>query len=298
MEYFGYRSPFSIIEAQFDEKTVLPFVQKYWHWCFYISAFYAFAVLFGQWYMKDRKPFNLRTGLCVWSAALSAFSFWALWRVSYELYHIFHVGGIQHAICDSRAFVGSTGNGIWTFMFAFSKLPELGDTVFIVLRKQKLSFLHVYHHISVMIFCWYSYQDPVSTGIWFGAVNYAVHAIMYLYYTVRASGRRPPRWVARSVTTIQISQMFIGLLINYVAGRSLLIGKQCQTNWYSISLSLGMYVSYIILFGNFYYWTYIYKRSAAPPKVTVAEKSLSTGVTKSNGHLNGVLHNGSVHKRH
>ena len=52
------------------------------------------------------------------------------------------------------------------FMFPFSKLPELFDTVFIVLRKQKLSFLHVYHHVSIFIYCWYSYAYPISTGIY------------------------------------------------------------------------------------------------------------------------------------
>ena len=32
--------------------------------------------------------------------------------------------------------------GYWTFMFVMSKVPELGDTIFIVLRKQPLIFLH------------------------------------------------------------------------------------------------------------------------------------------------------------
>lgn len=292
-----YRNYFDLIEAQFDEKQVLPFVENYWHYCYYICCFYAIAVYLGQWYMKDKKPYNLRTALCVWSAGLSAFSIVALCRITLPLIELVQWAGWQHAVCDGRAFVGSTGNGIWTFMFAFSKLPELVDTAFIVLRKQKLSFLHVYHHISVMIYCWYSYQNPMSTGIWFGTVNYAVHAIMYLYYAIRASGRRLPRWIARTITTIQISQMFLGLAINYLAGYSLWVGKSCQTNWWNISLSLGMYVSYIILFGNFYYWTYIYNKPRGEPAATTAQTMPTTAIG-SNGVSNGTIPNGTARTAH
>jgi hypothetical protein len=33
-------------------------------------------------------------------------------------------------------------SGFWALMFVLSKVPELGDTIFIVLRKQPLIFLH------------------------------------------------------------------------------------------------------------------------------------------------------------
>ena len=66
------------------------------------------------------------------------------------------------------------------------------------------------HTHAVFIYCWYSYAFPISSGIWFGVINFAVHGVMYAYYAVRASGRRPPKWVAQCVTSIQLSQMFGG----------------------------------------------------------------------------------------
>jgi hypothetical protein len=42
--------------------------------------------------------------------------------------------------------------GFWSLMFGYSKVIELGDTLFIVLRKRPLVFLHYYHHAAVLIY--------------------------------------------------------------------------------------------------------------------------------------------------
>ena len=57
--------------------------------------------------------------------------------------------------------------GLWLFLFVMSKFPELIDTAFIVLKKGDLIFLHWYHHITVLLFCWQSYATRSSTGIYF-----------------------------------------------------------------------------------------------------------------------------------
>ena len=66
------------------------------------------------------------------------------------------------------------------------QVPELGDTIFIVLRKQKLIFLHWYHHITVLIYCWYSFSQYTAPARWFVVMNFIVHSIMYTYYAFRA----------------------------------------------------------------------------------------------------------------
>ena len=75
---------------------------------------------------------------------------------------------------------------LWTWLFVLSKLPELVDTVFIVLRKQKLIFLHWYHHITVLIYCWYSFSQYTAPARWFVVMNFIVHSIMYTYYAFKA----------------------------------------------------------------------------------------------------------------
>jgi elongation of very long chain fatty acids protein 6 len=273
------------IELSFDERRVIPWMRGHWHWSFYYSIAYLFLVFAGQRLMRDRKPYNLRRALCCWSAGLSLFSFYAMYRVIPIAYDMVYLGGLQHAICDTGSYIGSGGGGIWAFLFPLSKLPELVDTSFIVLRKQKMVFLHWYHHVTVFIYCWFSYAFPISTGIWFGMVNYSVHALMYAYYTVKASGRSPPKWVAKMITSVQLSQMFAGIVLNYLATKSILENKTCRTDAFAVGISIFFYASYAVLFGNFFYWTYIHKRASKNGAKTTSKTSHSVTV---NGVANGL----------
>ena len=291
-----------VLESRFNEKRALPWMQQYWWMSFVISAIYVILVYGGTKFMENRKPYDLRRLLCMWSTALAAFSTYACIKSLPLLYHLYQQSGFVYTLCDVSYLVGSSGMGIWAFLFPFSKFPELFDTAFIVLRKSKISFLHCYHHISVFIYCWFSYAYPISTGAWFGAVNYFVHAVMYTYFAVKASGRNPPRIVAKMITTLQLSQMFFGIFFNITAIRAVGMGMICQTNWFTVGISWLLYASYAILFGNFYYWTYIHTKQSVSVKPKekvelrreVTEMQRSTSVSKhsrANGTINGFVTN-------
>lgn len=59
----------------------------------------------------------------------------------------------MYFVCNSFI-IQNKVSGFWTTMFVLSKVPELGDTIFIVLRKQPLIFLHWYHHATVLVYSW------------------------------------------------------------------------------------------------------------------------------------------------
>jgi len=156
-------------------------------------------------------------------------------------------------------------------MFVISKVYELGDTVFIVLRKQPLIFLHWYHHVSVMIYVWYSYTDHTSPGRWFMVMNYTVHSFMYTYYAARAMRFSVARWVNKFITSIQISQMVMGLVINFTIYRvKTQGGRYCQQSFVNIRYCTLMYLSYFCLFAYFFYVTYVQKKK--PPTVSDVKK--------------------------
>ena len=99
-----------------------------------------------------------------------------------ELLWALRTQGFTFSICSASFSMGVTG--FWTQAFAASKVLELLDTAFIVARKRPLTFLHCYHHCTVMIYTWHAYKEHTASGRWFICMNYAVHALMYTYYAL------------------------------------------------------------------------------------------------------------------
>uniref|UniRef100_A0A8C9NF10 Elongation of very long chain fatty acids protein n=1 Tax=Serinus canaria TaxID=9135 RepID=A0A8C9NF10_SERCA len=165
--------------------------------------------------MNKRAKFELRKPLVLWSLSLAVFSIFGAVRTGAYMLYILMTKGLKQSVCDQSFYIGPVSK-FWAYAFVLSKAPELGDTIFIILRKQKLIFLHWYHHITVLLYSWYSYKDMVAGGGWFMTMNYGVHAVMYSYYALRAAGFRVSRKFAMFITLSQITQMLIGCVINYL----------------------------------------------------------------------------------
>ncbi|KAK6054360.1 GNS1/SUR4 family protein [Cooperia oncophora] len=164
-----------------------------------------------------------------------------------------------YSVCTASYAQGVTG--FWTEQFAMSKVAELLDTAFIVLRKRPLLFLHWYHHVTVLIFTWHAYKDHTASGRWFIWMNYGVHALMYTYYALRALRVRLPKHVAMVVTVLQISQMVMGIFIGIVVYRRKSSGESCQQTWENLGLCFMIYFTYFLLFCNFFYHAYLKKNN-------------------------------------
>lgn len=159
-------------------------------------------------------------------------------------------------------------SGFWTWLFVLSKLPELVDTVFVILRRQRLIFLHWYHHLTVLIFSWYSYSDESSSARWYVYMNYVVHAIMYSYYALRAMGIKLPKPFAMLITISQIVQMIMGAFVVFYAYYVKSNFGECRVSYSALYAGMLIYISYFILFANFFVHSYLKKstRKSAPNK--------------------------------
>jgi len=220
-------------------------------------------IVFGiQAAMKDSKPFDLRRPLIAWNLFLAAFSIAGAINTLPLIPISIVKGGWWGTICTRWCF-GSVNAQFYAFLFDLSKALEFVDTLFIVLRKKPLIFLHWYHHVVTMLFCWYCNQTSQRYGchgFYFAAVNLFVHAIMYSYYAVMAMRIKIPTAIAKSITIVQIAQMVFGIAIVLTHGT-------CD-NVDETAFVLGclLYLSFFALFAKFFLGRYITKKKPEEKK--------------------------------
>ncbi|KAF7487582.1 Elongation of very long chain fatty acids protein 6 [Sarcoptes scabiei] len=245
-------------ENDFDHHQKVRWMRVHWIDSFYWSIIYLAFIFFGRIFMNNRtKTYRLKLPLIFWNLLLASFSILGTLRTWPEMIHVLKNYGFYHSVCSHSYHRLVNVSSFWTYLFVMSKLIELVDTVFIVLRGQKLIFLHWYHHATVLIFTWYCYADESSQARWYIDMNYLVHAFMYSYYALRASGIRLPRPLAMMITISQITQMIIGGIVTVYAFQMKQHGHQCQVSYDRLYAGMAIYLSYFILFANFFLKSYL-----------------------------------------
>lgn len=147
----------------------------------------------------------------------------------------------------------------WGWVYGMSKIVEFGDTVFLIIRKKPIPFLHWFHHATtfLVVMVWHSEtngEDGLARVL--AMANLYVHTLMYFYYGF--SSRRLikfPTWFLKFMTLTQIVQMF------YLASGT-------TWGWYQGVISLVVAVPYVsmvltfaFLFIKFYLERYVWKTS-------------------------------------
>ena len=95
-----------------------------------------------------------------------------------------------------------------------SKLLDFFDTFFIAIRRKwrQLSFLHIYHHSSIVMFSWLFQRAAFDGDVFYAmGANAFIHTIMYGYYLARLLNVPMPKFMKPMVTNMQIFQ-FVTML--------------------------------------------------------------------------------------
>ncbi|XP_009673706.1 very long chain fatty acid elongase 4-like isoform X2 [Struthio camelus] len=220
-----------------------------------LFAFYLFVVALGPCLMRKREPLKLKGLLITYNLAMVTLS-------SYMFYEFLVTSVLDNYsyLCQpvdySRSELGMRMARVCWWFF-FSKVLELLDTVFFILRKkqEQVTFLHVYHH-GTMLFNWWSGVKYVPGGqaFFIGMLNSFVHIFMYTYYALASLGPQMQRylWWKRYLTIMQLCQ-FVAI----AAHSSYNLFTECQfPNGFNAAVFLYI-LSLITLFLRFYYRTYI-----------------------------------------
>ena len=253
------------IENRFDWPRVRDWLTGYSAVSICVSAVYLALVYLGRRWMASRPAFDLRRLLVMWNSGLAVFSILGFSTVFPFLAENLFENGYRSSVC--RAWLhgrpGSAPAQLWCLLFLLSKTVELGDTAFVVLRKTPLNFLHWYHHVTVYVYCgWFSSSGTAGESaitFWFGTTNYFVHSVMYSYYTLKAAGVWVPRSVAKLVTILQLAQFVLGVVSIFTAFLQKASGIDCDAPYGFLYAGLVMYISYFILFLNFFRQRYLKK---------------------------------------
>jgi len=237
------------------------------HWQYPLCAVAAYVVLIPLLLklMEGRKAVDLGSFPFYWNTFLSVFSMAGFAYCAPVILSELATNGFYFTTCAPAPWYGAGRHGLFVALFIYSKFFELVDTAIILLAKRQLMFLHWWHHVTVLLYCWHAYATQIATGLWFATMNYFVHSVMYGYYAAMGSAKMRPKVkkFAIYITLLQLLQMVVGIFVTVKAVMYQASGHPCRVNKTNSIMGLAMYASYFVLFFIFFLGRYV---SAEKPK--------------------------------
>ena len=98
--------------------------------------------------------------------------------------------GWTYSICN---FDRGNHLGLWSYMYLLSKFLWLMDVVFFILKTKTLTPFRLYHHISLLVYCWLVYANTQGLCRWLATLNsfttFFFYAIPFLISTHKSATR-------------------------------------------------------------------------------------------------------------
>lgn len=238
-----------------------------------ILLVYVFVVkLLGPRLMKDRAAFQLKNTLIVYNGLMVVVS--TLQFLRGGIYGWF---GSYSWTCQPIDYSNSRdglGMAYTAYVYYISKIVELLDTVFFVLRKKQsqVTTLHVSHHAG-MAFLMYGGVKfwAGGHGSFQGFINSFVHIFMYGYYLLAGLGPQFSHllWWKKYMTQLQLAQF----AVIFLHGCQLFFQPNCNYPRVVLYPYLAVCAYFTVMFINFYRKAYMKRRCLASQQMTRSEES-------------------------
>ncbi|GMS95286.1 hypothetical protein PENTCL1PPCAC_17461 [Pristionchus entomophagus] len=226
-----------------------------------IIVLYLMMVFSLKQFMNKRHPFNIDWPIRVWNMTIAILSGFCAVGMTKEFFQTVFGKGINASLCSSNDTFFHGSNGFFLWCYHIIRLFEFTDTLFIILRKQPLLFIHWYHHALTLFVAWFTYARPMAFTRYGIYLNAMVHTVMYSYFFLRSSKIRLPLIIAKSITSAQIVQFIIAFWSTAQAtAMKFGLGMPCELDTCGLMWSWFMVSSYLYLFIHFYFNKYSEKK--------------------------------------
>jgi elongation of very long chain fatty acids protein 6 len=153
-----------------------PFYRDFFPWASVIVYYILLQII--PKFVKKPAPF-IKPVMAAWNGFLALLSIAMFVGVFDRFVRRYLEVGLFETLCGDYLTKQPDVVMYWCYMFAKSKYIELFDTLWMLLNKKPVPFLHWWHHITVLLFTWYAMYWSFSVGIVFIFVNALVHSFMY-----------------------------------------------------------------------------------------------------------------------
>ena len=97
----NYSRVFNVEKTYFYPDTQAWLMNNF-SYCFYCCGIYVILIFGGKYYLSNKRKFNLRCPLILWSGLLATFSIIGFSRTAPELFHVLEQHGFHHSVCTPR----------------------------------------------------------------------------------------------------------------------------------------------------------------------------------------------------
>lgn len=233
-----------------------------------IAGYYA-VITIGQLIFKKLSPLKLNFVFQLHNLFLTLASGTLMLLLFEQVFSIVWEHGIFDAVCSPTAWYQRVV--VIYYLNYLTKYLEFVDTLFLVVKKKKIIFLHSYHHGATALLCYIQLNGQTSVSWVPILLNLGVHVVMYWYYFLAARGVRV--WWKQWITRFQITQFVLDLGFVYFTTFTFYAERwdrqygivlphmgTCYGTPFAALVGCGILSSYLVLFIMFYITIYKSKK--------------------------------------